>query len=608
MLKKRIFALILTLAMCLCLIPEVAANALPKDGAAIEIKRDVKKTDPVQDDLRPTVGILPSSDDDSDYERVFDASALPLEISSGDAPLDLPKTDGAFLGEFSVNIKSDDKPDPEPVVHSKPQAGTFDVKPEETFGGSGTASDPFKISSVEDLTALAGIVNAGNSCSDRSFSLTNDLNLTDVTWTPIGCAWDITFNGTFLGNDHIISGLTVESSGDYIGLFGCMTGTVKDLNLSSAEVSGKNYVGGIAGCNYGEINNCSFSGTVSGNDYVGGIAGCSGKDASVTKCDVNAEINGAGTGIGGVVGWANNIAGAGTHTEELNSPDSDALGVGGVSDCTYTGELTGRSPYGLGIATSENGTITITVTANAFGGIVGWNNGSAVSDCENYGDVYGDDFAGGIVGDSSNGGRVENCVNYGNVHGASMLNGGIAGRIAEGSIYLCINRGAVNGGDFTGGVVGAIDKYSSISFCFSAPDGSAVSESGKYVGGVVGIANCAVENCYNDGSVTGSYGVGGVVGWTTREIRDCHNAGAVTASSSEGRVGGVVGNSYGLVENCYNEGSVDGTSRVEGEVKAPVVGGVCGHLFGTIKNCRNAYNGSVQGGVSTGGCVGGAQS
>ncbi|MBQ6676890.1 MAG: S-layer homology domain-containing protein [Clostridia bacterium] len=199
-------------------------------------------------------------------------------------------------------------------------------------------------------------------------------------------------------------------------------------------------------------------------------------------------------------------------------------------------------------------------------------------------------------------------MNYGNVHGASMLNGGIAGRIAEGSIYLCINRGAVNGGDFTGGVVGAIDKYSSISFCFSAPDGSAVSESGKYVGGVVGIANCAVENCYNDGSVTGSYGVGGVVGWTTREIRDCHNAGAVTASSSEGRVGGVVGNSYGLVENCYNEGSVDGTSRVEGEVKAPVVGGVCGHLFGTIKNCRNAYNGSVQGGVSTGGCVGGAQS
>ncbi|MBQ6262079.1 MAG: InlB B-repeat-containing protein [Clostridia bacterium] len=605
MLTKRFFALILTLAMCLCLIPEVAANALTEDVNVVDIKRDAAKTDLLQDDLKPAEFTPPLSDGRQDFERVLAASAQPFEIS-GDAPADLTKTYAAPSGEFSVNIRSDKKPDPEPVVSAVHRTGTFDVKPEETFGGSGSKSDPFKISSVEDLKALAGIVNAGNSCSGQYFSLTDDLTLSDENWTPIGCAWDITFAGTFLGKGHVISGLAIKSDGDYAGLFGCVTGGVESLSVSAAAVSGNNYVGGIAGCNYGEIYNCTFSGTVSGCDYVGGIAGCSGKDACVAFCEVNAEINGSGTGIGGVVGWANNIAGAGSHNDALNDPGSNATGEGLVTECTFTGELTGRSPYGLGIATSENGTITITVTANAFGGIVGWNNGSTVDSCINNGTVNGDDFAGGIVGDSCNGGVVKSCENYGTVTGASMLNGGIAGRIAEGSIEGCINFGAVSGGDFTGGVVGAIDKYSSISGCLGMGGSSVTSADGKYVGGVAGISNCFIKSCGNYGSVTGAYGVGGVVGWTTKDIHTCGNEGAVICTGSEGRVGGIVGCTYGLVENCDNHGNIDGVTNVEGEVKAPAVGGVGGYLFGSMKNCEN--HGSVTGGVSVGGCAGGAHS
>ena len=620
---KRIMALIMAVTMCLCLVPAVSAGPIMLTGdtdavRAVPVETEVEKSDTeIKEENPKTAGLSsPLNGSFSETDDIIVCKNKAQDIRADGSDIELPETKNGFSGEFNVVINSQDGVDETPrasmggLSYAKdfPVGGTGNLRSGGGFSGSGTSEDPFKITSKNDLLKLASDVNSGNSYAGKYFILTNDIDLSDENWTPIGNAWDITFNGVFSGNDCKISGLSVESTEDYVGLFGCLTGTVSGLSLEG-NVTGGSYVGGIAGCSYGKIENCDFTGTVTGRDYVGGIAGCSGMDASVRDCDVNAEINADGTGIGGVVGWANNIAGASNHNDALNDPESNATGSGIVERCSYTGELTGRSPYGLGVATSENGTITITVTANAFGGIVGWNNGCIVSDCNNYGTVNGDDFAGGIVGDSCNGGRVEFCGNYGTVNGASMLNGGIAGRIAEGSIYRCGNSGTVTGGDFTGGVVGAIDKYSSISYCSNNTQGSVVSESGKYVGGVVGIANCAVsDNCFNDGSVTGSYGVGGVVGWTTREIRDCHNGGTVTALSSEGRVGGVAGNSYGLIENCYNGGCIDGVTKVTDEVKAPAVGGICGYLFGTMKNCYNSTYATVLGGVSVGGCVGGATS
>ncbi|MBQ3356305.1 MAG: S-layer homology domain-containing protein [Oscillospiraceae bacterium] len=596
---KRLFALLLALVMLLTLLPTAGwATEETEDGSdpAITVTREL----PEEPEAPETAELQPLLSEDEDIP-IPGAERNVVEIDD-DFVADLSglQEDEDVCGDFE--IVSEREPDGEPV----PSARRRLVRSTYTFSGSGTKADPWLISSEEDLAGLAAMVNAGNSFSDQYFKLTDDITITAENWTPIGCAWDITFAGTFRGFEHTISGLTVTSEGDYVGLFGCVTGTINALYVSDAAISGNDYVGGIAGCNYGSIESCTFSGTVSGGDYVGGIAGCSGKDAVVANCDVNAEITSVGTGCGGVVGWANNIAGAGSHDESLNSPGADATGGGLVEECTFTGTLTGRSPYGLGVATSENGTITITVTANAFGGIVGWNNGCTVNYCNNYGTVNGDDFAGGIVGDSCNGGVVNGCENYGTVTGSSMLNGGIAGRIAEGSIDGCLNYGAVSGGDFTAGVVGAIDKYSSISGCFSMQESTVTSANGKYVGGVVGIANCYVYSCGNYGSVTGAYGVGGVVGWTTRDIYTCGNVGPVYCTSSEGRVGGVVGCSYGLVENCDNAGSIDGVTNVEGDVKAPVVGGVGGHLYGPMKNCTNT--GSVSGGISVGGVAGGAQS
>ena len=514
------------------------------------------------------------------------ASALPGPVSDGELVVVVPERS--------------DAPIPKNISLRGGSSGTADTA---SLNGSGTETDPWKISTAEDLMDLAAIVNGGESCAGKTVRLTKDVDLSsvcggDVSWEPIGRAWDIPFDGVFDGDGHSLTGLFISGSSDYAGLFGHVTGTVRKLNVSGS-VSGGNYVGGIAGCCYGTLENCSFSGTVSGGDYVGGAVGCAAKDSKIINCSSSASVGGFGTGIGGIVGWANNVVGQVSRSDALSSTESEDLGTGLIEKCSFSGEVTGVSPFGHGTATSNeaSGTITITVVDNAFGGIVGWNNGSTVRDCSNSGEVNGDDFAGGIVGDSSNGGSIENCTNTGKVTGASMLNGGITGRLAEGAISGCKNSGAVTGGDFTGGIAGAADKYSTFSGCENLT-GAAVT-GGEYTGGVVGIANCAITDCSNSGSVSGSYGVGGVVGWTIKDVLNCHNkSGAtVTGTRGDGRTGGVAGNAYGIIENCSNAGTVNGTDYV---------GGIAGYIKTTVKNSSNT--GTVSGDASVGGVVGSAES
>ena len=599
MLTKRILALVMTLAMCLCALPAVAASPDQAAGPAAgqEILRATRDNgEATEDILEKTEISLPEPEIQSPGDP--DAGGGdPLAVRADRVAADLRDTGAIPSGDMRVVINSrgkSDRPSYTAPARSRGAASTGD------FGGSGTEADPFKITSAGDLVKLADIVNSGDSLTGSYFRMTGDIDLSSVCggesgWVPVGYGRDIVFNGIFDGGGFTVSGLTIES-GDYAGLFGTVAGTVRNL-IVSGSVSGENCVGGVAGYSYGSIENCAFSGSVTGSDYVGGIVGCSGKDGAVSGCSSSATVNGCGTGIGGVVGWANNVAGADDRADELSDADSNDVGTGTVENCTFTGTLTGRSPFGTGTVSGgeSSGTITITVTDNAFGGIVGWNNGCAVAGCMNSGAVYGDDFVGGIVGDSTNGGTVTNCVNTGAVTGASMLNGGIAGRIAEGKISGCRNSGSVTGGDFTGGIAGHTDKNSTVSDC-SCEDGGEVTGA-KYVGGVAGLSNCALTSCRSWGSVIGEYGVGGIVGWTTRSVVDCHagSGSAVTATGENGRAGGVVGNSYGAVEDCSNDGEVHGTA---------LTGGIVGYLLSSVKNCENT--GTVSGADGVGGIAGSA--
>ena len=120
--------------------------------------------------------------------------------------------------------------------------------------GSGTSIDPYEITSAGDLAAFRDAVNGGYSFSGEYIELTRDIDLQAAgydTWEPIGeyvyHSTSYPFSGTFDGGGHTISGLHVEQSSDYLGLFGYISGaTVQNLGVSGA-VTGNGYAGGLVG-------------------------------------------------------------------------------------------------------------------------------------------------------------------------------------------------------------------------------------------------------------------------------------------------------------------------------------------------------------------------
>ncbi len=176
-----------------------------------------------------------------------------------------------------------------------------------TQGASAFAFDgedeiaPTEIGSYGDLLALAEFVNGKNSTADRRYVLTSDIVLGNG-FTAIGTS-DSPFNGTFDGRGHSVE-VDLQSDVNNLGFFGVIgnRGTVKNLEIKGS-VLGANYVGGVAGLNYGRIESCLNSASVGVKTYggsdCGGIAGSN--YGAIAEC-VNA---GAVTGHirgGGIVG------------------------------------------------------------------------------------------------------------------------------------------------------------------------------------------------------------------------------------------------------------------------------------------------------------------
>ncbi|MDR2579494.1 MAG: hypothetical protein LBC85_00680 [Fibromonadaceae bacterium] len=142
--------------------------------------------------------------------------------------------------------------------------------------GDGEEASPYIIKNPEQLKNFSSLVNLGSSFYDKHIELGNNINLESEAnqWIAIGTDLE-RFEGTFDGDGHVISGVYINNSKDYQGLFGMVgaSGTIKNLGLISLNIEGKDNVGGLAGFNGGAISNSYVIGDVKGKDYVGGLAG-----------------------------------------------------------------------------------------------------------------------------------------------------------------------------------------------------------------------------------------------------------------------------------------------------------------------------------------------
>ena len=128
------------------------------------------------------------------------------------------------------------------------------------------------ISSREDFARLAEQCSLDTWSKGITVELETDLDFGGEDIRPIP-----SFSGTFNGNGHSITGLTLSTDGSNQALFRYVTAdaVVRDLTVegSIAPTYGRLRIAGIVGTNWGQVSNCTFTGSVSGLNYVGGIVG-----------------------------------------------------------------------------------------------------------------------------------------------------------------------------------------------------------------------------------------------------------------------------------------------------------------------------------------------
>ena len=237
-----------------------------------------------------------------------------------------------------------------------PVAGKFyNITLDKDKGYTDDGHGNYTVTSAEGLKNIAELVNEEWKL-DINITLTNNIDLTGIDWTPIGKDDNKAYTGTFDGNGKTITGLTVTRSNRYTGLFGFIKGTVKNVVLTEVNITSGTFVGGVAGWSFGgNIENCSVSGSVSGSSGsdVGGVVGYQ-QVGSITGCSSSATVKGTER-AGGVVGVTN----------------------GGTTPLTAC--------YATGNVTVENDG-----TSNAWaGGIVGMNGTGTLIACYAAGNVSG---------------------------------------------------------------------------------------------------------------------------------------------------------------------------------------------------------------------------
>ncbi len=285
-----------------------------------------------------------------------------------------------------------------------PEAGKFyNITLNKDKGYTDDGQGNYTVTSAEGLKNIAKLVNEEWKLG-INITLTADIDLKGIDWTPIGKDDNKAYTGTFDGNGKTITGLTVTGSDQYVGLFGHIGsgGTVKDVTLEEVKIESNNdmsAVGGVAGRSYGTLENCSVSGSVSvsgTNSIAGGVVGYQ-LVGSITGCSSSARVKGVAY-AGGIAGYTN----------------------GGAS-------LTGC--YATGSVSVENNT----TSAAYAGGVVG-NNGSSstLKACYAWGSVTGSGsgtvYVGGVTG-SNDLGTLTACYHAKRtVSGPGGATGGVAGR------------------------------------------------------------------------------------------------------------------------------------------------------------------------------------
>lgn len=429
-----------------------------------------------------------------------------------------------------------------------------------TVENENTSEGYVEIGTAEEFVAI-------NDNLSGNYKLTKDIVLSGKVNLPIGKDASNPFVGILDGQGHCVKGveITNDVTGRYFGLFGYVSGEIRDLTVEgeirTSNESKTTYVGGFCGFLSGTIKNCvnnvlvSTETTVSSSTYetpklyLGGFAGCS--TGRIENSVNNATIADSPTPI----------------------DYSEILG--------YIGGLVGYNENGTVYSCSNNGYVKLLdnatngdskVSTYYLGGIAGYSSGT-VTDCKNNESVAVVNgynrisltyrFVGGITGYSS--GTVKNSANEADLIaiGAFLYVGGVVAD-NSGEITVCNNIGDVNAKYlfdakhtenrylhyvYIAGIAGRSAGNISVSYNTGNICAEGTGTATEYTAGIAGYLSASVVNCYNIGGIEGTapykYYGGGIVGKASGEISKCYSMGV------SGKAYGIVELSDNLTPDCY---------------------------------------------------------
>lgn len=381
-------------------------------------------------------------------------------------------------------------------------------------GGNGTVEHPYQIANSEHLRNVELYPSA-------HFVLTDDIVLPEVSagnnnFTPL-FSDEKPFLGALDGAGHKITNLTVYNTETfYSGLFSVIgsTGSVKNLTLENALMSGTNYVGIVAGWSLGSITDCTVSGTVThiaANGYkvfVGGIAGRAEGNVDGCSAAVNLTVTEAQVEVyvGGIVGY---LSSGGSSSSPLTLTASGTISVSSVNE-VYVGGLVGRASSSAYLSKCHTEMqITAIGSHTCAGGLVGYGDGIINDSCTT-GDFIanGTDsaYSGGLIGKNNGGTTITRSFTTANVTTIGNTEASVGGLVGWGYARISdcyttgnmtADAGSTYGRSYAGGLIGYGIDTTTVRNAYSSSAVSAEGGGTVYVGGLAGyVDNVSLENAH----------------------------------------------------------------------------------------------------------------
>jgi len=364
--------------------------------------------------------------------------------------------------------------------------------------GSGTKLSPYVILTAEQLAHLSFVIGAKDKdYLEKYYKLGADIILNDGKiiddkgalvadsaklhkWTSIGNS-SVAFAGNFDGDGHSVSGMFINTTSTYNGLFGQSSGVIKNLEVKDSWVNGGDYTAGIVGVLMGEatiknvVNRASVTGTskyaagilgatsyvyrkkgmienaenygvVKGTKYVAGIIASTEGGVELSAVKNHSLIEGS-YGVGGIVGY---MGSSSTLKDAYN--DAPIIGkeyTAGIASYFGRSYCTAGSNYGSIVGAKNVGKI---IGTKYVAGIVGETQCVTVKQVSNAADIEGDMYVAGVDGFAERT-TSESIYNVGDIFGMSRV-GGVIGYNEDGVTSSAYNIGKVDGDTLVGLMIG----------------------------------------------------------------------------------------------------------------------------------------------------------